>query len=440
MANTLPPEVLTKVFENNSPCDNRRSIVHSCLLVNKAWHDVALHLLYKDLVFFVGPQLDLFIACHDRWAVSALTRSLTLYMNRPPETPGGFYCDTHDAFLQLAMAVIPRMNNLRSFSLARHHRDPFCFIQVPIISAILRRIPSSCTSLELALGTSDNINHDMYGPKPHLCEDLRPLLPRMQHVHIDMSCLCDTLFGTWYSDGCFHPVALPNIQRLHVPCVGMQHKTPCPERHQQDEGSVWKSIVTALQRVVELPDTAADGDITVLGSVTPLSSYKRNIYTTLLRCHIKRGRTTTWAIPTTKYVIEGTAQDRYWKLSLVYMRLNNEAYMTDNKWIYPLAAGRPWRILNTDARLPASWSSSAEWVPDEKLKIKTWDMWASGKIGDGPMLLKNEELAGMRLIDAEEREGYEEVCLVEKTPTGFVRPSRYYGGQLFRAKEQQFIV
>ncbi|KAF5240614.1 hypothetical protein FANTH_9502 [Fusarium anthophilum] len=433
MANILPHELLTKVFENISSCDSQKSTVHSCLLVNKEWHDVTLRLLYKDLVFFVSPRLDLFNACHDRWAVTALTRSLTLYINCPP---GGFDHDTHDPFLQLATAIIPHMNNLRSFSLARHHRDAFCYIQKSIVSAILRSIPSSCTGLELDLGTSDNINYDLNEPEPHLCEDLRTMLPRMQHVHIDMSSLCDAMFGTWDSDDCFHPIALPNIQSLHVDCVGMQHKTPCPERHRQDQWSPWKSIITALQRVVELPNTAADADITVLGSVAPLSSYKRHIYTTLLRCHIRRGRTTTWAFPTTKYVIEGASEGRYWKLSLVYIRLKDETYMTDKKWIYPLAAGRPWRILNTDARLPASWSSSAEWVPDGKLKVKTWDTWAKEKIGEGPMLLKNEELAGVRLIDAEEREGYDEVCLVEKTPAGFVRPSRYYGGQLFRAKEQ----
>jgi hypothetical protein len=118
------------------------------------------------------------------------------------------------------------------------------------------------------------------------------------------------------------------------------------------------------------------------------------------------------------------------------MRLNDgAAYMTQKKWIYMLASGRPWRLLNTDARLPATWGSSTEWVLDEKLTIKTWEQWAKTKIGEGPMLLKNEELAGMRLIDAEEREGYEEVCLEEKTPAGFTRPSRYYKGQLVRAKE-----
>ncbi|KAK2477425.1 hypothetical protein H9L39_09913 [Fusarium oxysporum f. sp. albedinis] len=224
-----------------------------------------------------------------------------------------------------------------------------------------------------------------------------------------MSSLCDAMFGTWDSDDCFHPIALPNLQSLHVPCVGMQNKTPCPERHQQDQGSLWKSIITALQLVAELPATA-DADITVLGSVAPLSSYKLDTYTTLLRCHIEKGQTTTWAFPTTKYVVGGELQVGVGR-----------------------SAGRPWRILNTDARLPAPWSSSAEWMPDEKLKIKTWEKWAKGSLGEVPMLLKNEELAGMRLIDAEEREGCEEVCLVEKTPAGFVRPSRWHRGQLFRA-------
>ncbi|CCT70534.1 uncharacterized protein FFB20_02644 [Fusarium fujikuroi] len=433
MANTLPPELLTKVFENISSCDNQRSTVHSCLLVNKELYYAALRLLYKDLVFFIGPQLDLFIACHDRWAISSLTRSLTLYINCPPEITGGFDCDTHDPFLQLAAAVIPRMSNLGSFSLARHYRDSFSSIQTQIVPALLRSIPPKCTSLELALGTSDNVNFDLDGPKPHLCEDLRRLLPRMQHAHVDMSCLCDAMFGTWGSDNCFHPIALPNIQRLHVPCVGAQLKSACSERHQQDQWSIWKSIIRALQLVVELPDTA-DADITVLDSVAPLSSYKLHIYTTLLRCQIRKGRTTTWAFPTTPYVVEGATQGRYWKLRLVYIRLNGETYMTDKKWIYALAAGRPWRISKTDARLPAS--CNVDWVADEKLKIKTWKEWEKAKIGEGPMLLKNEELAGMRLIDAEEREGYEEVCLVEKTPPGFTRPSRYHRGQIFREKEE----
>lgn len=434
MANSLPPELLTKVFENISPCDNQRSTVHSCLLVNKEWYDVALRLLYKDLVFFVSPQLELFISCHDRWAVSSLTRSLTLYINRPPGTPGGFFCDSHDSFFQLAVTVIPCMHNLRSFSLASHHLDQVCFIQTPIISSILRRLPPSCTSLELALGSSDNISYDHNGPKPHLCEDLRPLLPRMRDVHIDISCLCDAMFGTWGSDNCFHPIALPNLQRLHVPCVGPRFKSACSERYQQGQWSLWQSIIRALQLAVEVPDTA-DADITVLGSVAPLSSYKLHIYTTLLCCHIKRGRTTTWAFPTTQYVVEGAAQGRYWRWQFIYMRLNDVTYMTDQKWIHALAAGRPWRISKTDVRLPATWGGTADWVPDEKLKIETWEDWEKRKIGEGPTLLKNEEFAGMRLIDAEEREGYEEVCLVEKTPPGFLRPSRYHRGRIFRAKE-----
>ncbi|KAG5806083.1 hypothetical protein H9Q74_009838 [Fusarium xylarioides] len=79
MANILPPELLTRVFENTWPCDNHTSTVHSCLLFNEEWYVVAIQLLYKDLVFFVGPQLDLFMACHDRWVVPARTRSLTFY-------------------------------------------------------------------------------------------------------------------------------------------------------------------------------------------------------------------------------------------------------------------------------------------------------------------------------------------------------------------------
>lgn len=146
------------------------------------------------------------------------------------------------------------MNNLRSLSIARHHRVPVCFIKKPIVSAILRSIPPGCTSLELALGTSDMIDID--GPELHLCEGLRPLLRRMQHVHIDMSSLCDAIFGSWDSDDCFHPIVLPNLQSLHVPCVGMQNKTSYPKRHRQDQGSLWKSIITALQLVIELPDTA----------------------------------------------------------------------------------------------------------------------------------------------------------------------------------------
>ncbi|KAH7265607.1 uncharacterized protein BKA55DRAFT_559270 [Fusarium redolens] len=433
MANTLPPELLSKVFESISPFDNQRPTVISCLIVNQEWHDVALRFLYKDLVLFCGPQLDLFTACHNRRAVSSLTRSLTLYISRPGELPGSAFNEAQNRFLQLATHVIPRMNNLRSLSVARHHRVPFCWIKKSIVSIILRSIPPSCTSLELALGTSDM--NDIDGPEDdsiHLCEDLRSLLPRMHHVHIDMSSLCDALFGTWDSDECFHPTALPNLRSLHIPCVGMQNKTPCLERHRQDQWSLWNSIIPALQLVVELPDTA-DADITVLGSVAPLSSYKLDIYTTLLRCHIKRGRTTTWAFPTTKHLVKEEIEGERWKMQLVYIRLYHETYMTQRKWIYMLAGGRPWRILNSGSRLPVPWSNSAEWMPDEKLGIMTWEKWTKGNPGEVPMLLKNEEVAGMRLIDAEEREGHEEVCLAEKTPAGFVRPSRWSRSQLFRA-------
>ncbi|KAJ4130231.1 hypothetical protein NW768_007214 [Fusarium equiseti] len=77
----------------------------------------------------------------------------------------------------------------------------------------------------------------------HVCEDLRRLLPRMEHVHFDLEPLCDAMLGTWDAGESFNPISLAQVRSLHMTCAGYARlgKRGCVGRHHQaqpltDEG------------------------------------------------------------------------------------------------------------------------------------------------------------------------------------------------------------
>ncbi|EMT73462.1 hypothetical protein FOC4_g10000825 [Fusarium odoratissimum] len=147
-----------------------------------------------------------YCACHNQQALTP-TQSFTLYLNHDDQSDrlDKAKWDKAELLIPQLANVIPSMANLKSFSLIRHHRTmrnplkPWSEAQLykttrSTISSLLKSLPESCISLELAVGDINGSNPD---PDPtHLCEDLRRLLPRLQHVHINLDPVCDAMLGT----------------------------------------------------------------------------------------------------------------------------------------------------------------------------------------------------------------------------------------------------
>jgi hypothetical protein len=112
-----------------------------------------------------------------------------------------------------------------------------------------------------------------------------------------------------------------------------------------------------------------------------------------------------------------------------YIRMRDEeAYVVlDTRDFIDIAGGRPWRTLATGARLPTAWTRGKALMED--YGIFEYAEWTEAHPRNHPMLIRNERLAGQRLISAEEREGYQNTAsLAELTPEGFVR----YGGYTWK--------
>lgn len=412
----LPTEILDKVIHLVVDGDDLQPDIIPCLLVNRTWRDISLAILYGELVLSCGTPLIRFLACHDRQAIANLTRSFTLYLSQSEPPDLSTYNQVPASTLRLIEDVIPLMESLKSFSLKRQHRLHNVWTTKSTISLLLNNLPASCTCLELEATLQEGTNTS------HVCEDLRRLLPRMEHVHIDLEPLCDAMLGTWDAGESFHPISLTQMRSLHITFAGYARleKRGCVGRHQQAQPlTVGHSMVKALQKVVELPETAP-AEFTILGTSPSGGDDNKALCETRLRCHIRKEakavKTETWIFPITWLV--GDIRSPAW-----YIRMKHEAYVVRERYdLIVVAGGRPWRTLITGARLPKAFTRGKELKPDEG--IFDYEDWTKRYPRKKPMLVVNERKAGMTLVHAELQEGYEERSLMEHTPAGFVR----YGG------------
>ncbi|CEI63228.1 hypothetical protein FVEN_g233 [Fusarium venenatum] len=323
------------------------------------------------------------------------------------------------------------MINLESFSLIRHHRTkenpskPWADYELykptrSNISSLLNSLPASCINLEVVVGDTEG------GPgQTHLCEDLRRLLPRMVHVHVDLDPVCDEMLGTWDYDKIFHPISLPCLESLHFDCFEDKVWT---HRRPVQTLKIWHSLVPALQQVATLSDTPSSARITALGVSPEGLSDDLSIHPTYLRCDVRResSNTKTWAFPVSP--LPGPEPLR----AVNYIRMRDgESYVAvDRRDVVTIAGEHPWRTLATGTRLPTDWTRGKELMPD--YGIFDYEEWIKIYPKKRPLLILNEELCGQRLISAEEREGYQNTeNLVEKTPKGYVR----YGGPVWQYDE-----
>ncbi|KAF4460151.1 F-box-like domain-containing [Fusarium albosuccineum] len=303
--------------------------------------------------------------------------------------------------------AVAHMAELESFSLTTHSKWSKCSINSSTIKAILRTLPTSCVNLELDIRTK-YANWGCSSGKhwsTHVCQERRRLLPRMHNVRLNLPVTCDEMLGTRKRGDGFtdvRPISLPCMRNLQIDCGSGQEP--------------WLSIIRTLQRVLELEETNA-AEVTVL---TSNLNQQKPCYSTLLRCHVRPSDgTTTWSFPITQV----PPPPDYRGSDVLYMRTDNGDFVTlGTQAPYDLAGGRPWRLLSTGVRLPATFTSDMPWVPDEELGILTEAEWLERYPQNQPVLAINERETGMRLIDAEEREGTEYRCAVEMTPEGWVRP------------------
>lgn len=191
----LTPETLLKIFEFNSQ-DGDAALVAS-ILCCKRWRPLAESVLYGD-VFLNAHRLTKFLDTYSDRKI----RSLTLVMDPVPVDP---YDPT--LAVQTATARLEALQRLRSYikrmgliSLSIIIDFPFPYTASLELSSIVNNLPNSCTCLEIDVKHSGFISHrtaDLDSPPTsHVCDAIRTILPRLEHLRLRCPQLCSALFGT----------------------------------------------------------------------------------------------------------------------------------------------------------------------------------------------------------------------------------------------------
>ncbi|KAJ4288853.1 hypothetical protein N0V88_007183 [Collariella sp. IMI 366227] len=240
--------------------------------------------------------------------------------------------------------------------------------------------PDSIRSLSVQVAQPTLTSFEPDDVERHLCDYVRIILPRMQHVRLHLRSVCAALLGN-ISDGNneLAPVSLPNLKALlivckktyanaHICCVAAPTQTPA-STHYVDS---WDSVTFGLESLAQAGE--------VPGRLRPDAKL---------------------------IVLTSTSSDN------------------SDKSIYAT------RIRAEGVRLPAA--VTAEWgVEAELMPLEDVEVWRAANPRKMTLLWYNEGLCGERLLDCETRSGNTYLSrdsLVERTPAGWQRPDVFMKAQ-----------
>lgn len=382
--NQLSPELLIRIFEHvKQPKQPTSSIwkpstidpsIVACLLCCMTWHEIALPLLYRDIVLR-DQNLNSFIQrClsqpprENNQHRLKIVRSLTVSVNAETifATQGLTESQEEDDFenaapqglvlsLQELPAALSKMTNLTTFSLRIVLSYPHTFTE-DIICPLLRSLPESCVNLELVL--DDHFNRRATEGN-HICQGIAKCLPRLHHLRLILDRLCPDVLGQGFSrsgsirdETHFRVPTYPSLETLVISCGDAgtcdEDSSRPPDETDAPKPRAWKPLVQSLR---ELVLRGAFPNIERLRLLDGPSEVNRP-HVTWYRRDIARNRT--WAIPWTRLRARG---------SLTYLiRLpDGQELMTAARGdMADLAEGQTWRETITGTRLPAAISDGLE--------------------------------------------------------------------------------
>lgn len=466
LIDSFPPELMIQVLEyvqlppslsSLSRTVKPDSSIVSCLLCCKRWHEIALQVIYRDIVL-QNHNLHLFAQQSPLLQppdVLENTRSLTISIDakRMVATPEGVlltqtdeeeHAKIHGLLLpvQNLPTLLARMTNLATFSLSITlfgQYEPY----KDTINSILAALPQSCVNLELDL---DRFKYNDKGTGyEHVCEGIADCLPRLHNLRLSMGTLCPALFlskigsdGPSIKDEAHsQPPIFKSLKTFIINCHLWGDALTCNEdrsqqsNHPKDE---WArvSLAKALRELVvrgSFPNIErlwiVDGQNCNFLDSREIPAWNRRdiVYNQ------------TWATPWT-YL-----HAKYMPFPLITRTPDDqEAIMTSHAALEVLVEGQTWKETIMGSRLPATvldgpernnhimkgppTISLAEYREISPKGSCSW--WAE------------EKLTGARLIWAVKREGLVDRSPVHKlTPSGWIREpdAEGYPGQLIRIND-----
>jgi hypothetical protein len=324
-------------------------------------------LLYKNVVLST-QNIELFCRPSELKNNASFVRSLTVALpvgNDYDDAPS----DAAQRRITMLSAALSGLHNLSAFSLSILNEGDARYLDMgaSALVSLVDALPESCVSLEIHASRTTMPRKG----EPQLCDSIRRILPRMEHVQLYMGYMCSALFGeepllplppNSSLGGRFAPVSLPNIQTLAIHCYHAKfHGTTCgvvhrdgPGEHKvlQRPGSGLRSITAALELLIgrtgSYPPSAK---IFVSDSECALTD--RPAYDTLF--YSEMISKITWAFP----LASG------WGLSLLRVEDGQDEIFPED---LPFFNDKTWKTLVGGAREPAALlASNSPIVPAKRI-------------------------------------------------------------------------
>ncbi len=412
----LPNDILFEIITQLKGVSNTTQDLASCSLVDRRWWKATTPLLYGNVAL---TQNNLLRFCEhlnvERY--SANVRSVTMSLQPYDELK---------QLLQLA-PLLPQLAKLRCFSFwfGKGYHD---IVPQSTLVRLVEALPPSCANLEL-----DTFGYDVRaeGDATHLCESIRRLLPRMEHVRLRVRS-CEALFTVPSTPE--QTISLPYLKSFIYICVRppgtplptcrTSHLSPTTHLHPD---LLWTTVTSKLEKLVATPNAVpADAQVYAF-MTTDRDDNDLSVWQAHICANMRTKRS--FALPHRAVWMEAMIRGS-WVLRL----FDGTEVMSVPANVEAVAEGQLWREVQGGSRLPAAVledarvgrGSFAVGCKEKPLAyLKTSTQWREDNPGKKLMTWINEENMGIRLVSAEVRNGKNEYLSLEMvkelTPKGWKR-------------------
>lgn len=228
---SVPNEILSRILLEVKVNSVGSSLLQ-CMLCCQTWHEMAMPILYRDFLL-TNSNLEAFVRRY-KAKHGPLLRSLTVTVNpvQPAQTDS---CQQHIKLhgnqntrvlwhvLEQLTPKIASMVKMTTFSFtvsANTSADGF-WIPTSIIATIIQSLPKACVNVEV-----DTRQYKQPSSRSrHLCDDIRAILPRLQHLRLCLTTLCPSIVTSNYLPHIradqhlsLEPMVAPSLETFTVNC------------------------------------------------------------------------------------------------------------------------------------------------------------------------------------------------------------------------------
>lgn len=440
----LPNELLSTILLHVK-INSSASCFLSCLLCCKAWHSIALPLLYHD-VLLVNLNLKAF-ARQFNLPYGSFVRSLTICIDpiiqKTQPDPYDFFDD--DTYMRVngtpelnrlwasLRDTVASMTRLRTFSFQISPQSSYdieFWVPKPILALIIEALPDTCVNLEI-----DTCGLDFHNPgSAHVCEAIRGTLPHLRSLRVRLNTLCPAVFGTGFDPtnpakffSNFQPVASSSLHTVVINCIAVLGRggpskicgTSPEVMYSYDSGGRGQSPQVVLV------------DSLCLGVERRCYPVAKRLWVVNFLAPIRRAWNDMWIYPT--IFRRDILADEIFAIPLEYLSVFDGGFLVRTlegkeiiSYLWAIEAiieGQTWRETTDGYRLPDTVLETESTIyAAEMLPLQSTEDWKAKHPGETCTLWEHENVCKRRLLDAEKRKGLTNVALItEKTPVGWHR-------------------